>query len=174
MKKEGLVYLIAGVVFGGLLIFIVFIIVSKNQGSNIKTGYIVQQTLFDEFQGTIELRKKLKNMENEQKHLIDSLSLELELLSKQKDPKSKLLYSRKSQEYMQYYKQLMADNSETVRSYEADVWKQINQYVADYGHDKKYTYIFGASGSGNIMHADSTNNLTKEILVYVNQRYGGK
>lgn len=38
---------------------------------------------------------------------------------------------------------------------------------------KGYRYIFGAEGSGVLMYADERNNITKEVIEYINARYKG-
>jgi outer membrane protein len=139
-----------------------------------KTAYILNQKLFDEFQGTIELQKKLKKTEDQQKFMLDSLSLELKLLAGKGDPKSKAIYAQRQMYANKVYSEIMSSNREMVTKHEADLWKQINQYVSEYGKQNGYTYIFGTSGEGSLMYADTTNNITPDLIKYINQKYAGK
>lgn len=66
------------------------------------------------------------------------------------------------------------DNEKMVKQYDENIIKQLNQYVKDYGEKNKYQFIYGADGSGNLMYADSTYDLTKKIIEYVNERFNGE
>ncbi len=84
------------------------------------------------------------------------------------------LFQVKREEYFGKKQQFEEDNQRMNQQFQEQISKQINQYIQDYGKDKKYDYIFGAEGSGAIMHANEKHDITKEVLAYVNDRYKGK
>ncbi|MCG8319721.1 MAG: hypothetical protein MI921_09480 [Cytophagales bacterium] len=57
--------------------------------------------------------------------------------------------------------------------YTMEIWKQINQYISDYGHANDLNFIYGATGSGNLMFARDAYDITEEVIEYCNKRYEG-
>lgn len=49
------------------------------------------------------------------------------------------------------------------------VWNHINSRIEEYGKLKGYKYILGGTGNGAIMYANESDNITEEVLKYVNQ-----
>jgi len=49
--------------------------------------------------------------------------------------------------------------------------EKVKAYVADYGEENGYTYIFGSNESANIMYAKDGKDLTQEILDNLNEEY---
>ncbi len=54
------------------------------------------------------------------------------------------------------------------------IWNRLNPYIISYGKKKNYKYIFGANGTGNILYADEQENITADLIIYVNKSYNGK
>jgi len=54
------------------------------------------------------------------------------------------------------------------------IWKRLNPYIAEYGKEKGYAYIYGANGTGNVLYADEGEDITDELIEYVNKRYHDK
>ena len=65
------------------------------------------------------------------------------------------------------------DNQRTYDDYEKQIWKQVNQYMKDFGVENNYTYILGAEGSWQLMYAKENNNITKEVVEFINKKYKG-
>jgi outer membrane protein len=61
-----------------------------------------------------------------------------------------------------------------MEEYSDEIWKQINHYIKEYGKDKHYDFIYGATGTGSLMYADSTLDLTVPLVKYINEKYAGK
>jgi outer membrane protein len=135
--------------------------------------YILTQQVFEDYTGTIELKKKLVKTEEQQKQMLDSIALEVKLLSTrfgESDNRS----LKKREQYNRIYNQLASANQQQMEKYNEGLWKQINQYMGDYGREKGYSFIYGANGNGSIMFADSSLNISKEATKYINQRYAGE
>jgi outer membrane protein len=69
---------------------------------------------------------------------------------------------------------MMEYNNEYITAEETKIWTQLNQYITEYGKTKDYEYILGANGSGSLMYADSTLNITEEVTAFANKKYSGK
>ena len=63
------------------------------------------------------------------------------------------------------------EQQELSSRYTADIWKRINHYVSDYGKTEGYDFIFGATGDGGLMYANDVNDITDEVILYLNKKY---
>lgn len=138
-----------------------------------KSGYLVTQEVFDKFKGTEEVRTKLGSLQEKQKSILDSLRLEINALEAKGKGKDEIVNNKK-QTYSRLLTEFSQSNQEQQDQYTEGLWKQINQYVSEYGKQHSYKYIYGADGSGTIMYADSTLNITSKIVEYMNSKYEGK
>ncbi|WP_340076406.1 OmpH family outer membrane protein [Leptobacterium sp. I13] len=84
------------------------------------------------------------------------------------------LLSNKQQQLNNYQQAIQRQIQEEDQKVTQTVINDINDYVKEYGKNKGYRIVFGASGSGNIMYADEASNLTQEILEGLNKQYEGK
>jgi outer membrane protein len=145
-----------------------------------KVGFVKIQQVFVGFTYKKELENNLKAVSLKRKNLLDSLELELNILSKQlniektKDSKKVAEFETKKEVYFNKKKSFEEDNERMVKQYDENIVKQLNQYVKDYGEKNKYQFIYGADGSGSLMYADTTYDLTNKIIAYVNERFSGE
>ena len=49
----------------------------------------------------------------------------------------------------------------------------LNDVILDYGKENECDYILGADGSGSLMYAKDSDDITKDVLVYINNKYKG-
>lgn len=148
-----------------------------------QTAYVDIGLVYAEFGLKKELEAKYTNVQSARKRIIDSLNLELTILSNRlsqnlrpgiKDSLEQQ-FSVKRQEFMYRKQAFDADNDAVTEQYTEQIWKQLNQYVTDYGKANGYDYIFGGDGSGSLMYAREGLNITDKVKIYVNQSYkGGK
>ena len=171
MKK--LIILLA-VLIAGSWIFFGFYSYSRP-----KTGWIDLNTVFNEFIYKKELETKLNNVRLARKSKQDSLELELKILSQDLDKKKsvseeeKKLFFNKRESFLLFKQQIEEDNAALSSQYDQQILKQLNQYVQDFGKSQGYSYIFGAEGNGSLMYADDSENITKKVSEYINNRYKG-
>ena len=143
-----------------------------------KTAYVNLGEVFENFSGKKELAFRLDKLKNQQKSMLDSMELTIHSLQKKaSDKEGGQAVLAKLQNTQQNYHYLNAQFSEQYQtqdaSYSEKVWKQINQYVTDYGKDNDYDFIYGANGNGSLMYGSSANNITEEIINHINERYEG-
>jgi outer membrane protein len=129
--------------------------------SSEKKAYILNQQVFNGFAGKQELEKKLEGLRQGHRKTLDSLRI---IIEGQKDDNLIASYQRDAENFA-------IEERELSEKYTADIWKQINAYVGDYGKSKGYDFIFGTSGDGNIMYANDAHDITKDVVTYINQRY---
>jgi outer membrane protein len=144
-----------------------------------KLAYIELSKVFVEFQMKKELEVKLKVVREKRQSLMDSLKFELQILSKQieeqkgKDKDRIAVFSVKRDAYFEKQKHFEEDDANTAKMFDDQIFTQLNQYVKDYGNKNGYLIILGAEGSGALMYAKESINITEEIKKYVNERYRG-
>jgi outer membrane protein len=144
-----------------------------------KTAFIDINKIFSEFTLKKELEMQLTKVKDARKTVIDSLELELKLLSKQiqteqqKNSKNIVLFEIKKEEYLQKKQQFDSDLDAISKQYDNQIITQMNQYVKDYGNKHGYTYIFGADGSGFLMYSKEQKDITEDVKKYINNRYKG-
>lgn len=143
-----------------------------------KIGYVKIQQIFLDFEYKKELEKNLRGVQEKRKTMLDSLELELKVLSRQiesEQNKDKLAeFEARRENYLNKKQEFDDSNERVVKQYDEQIIRQMNQYVKDYGEKNGYTFIYGAGGSGNLMYADSTYDITKKVTEYINERYKGQ
>lgn len=140
-----------------------------------KTGYIEIQKVYNEFRYKKELEIKLQNTQQARKLILDSLALQLKSFSASiGTSSSKNNLDRLEAQQQQYLDKVQAfekDNQAQVAQYNDQIMKELNKHVQNYGEQNNYTYIFGAEGSGTLMHAEKDNDITEEMIEYVNANH---
>ena len=142
-----------------------------------KVGYVTTLKVFEEFKLKKELEGDYKKIQVAKQSYLDSIRLNIETLMKQNHQKNQKLESeieKQKRMYLLKEDQFNKENENLYTQYNEQIWKQINQFIEDYGREKGFDYVFGASGQGNIMYATGGDDLTKEIIDYVNQKYSGR
>lgn len=144
-----------------------------------KAGWIDLNKVYADFEFKKELENKLIKTQQARQTIIDTLELELKLLSRQlktdnqKDKGKRDLFEVKKEEYYKKKKTFEEDNDALQKQYNDQILVQLNQYLRDYGDKHGYTYIYGADGTGVLMYADKSKEITNEVKKYINERYKG-
>ena len=161
-----------------LLLGAIGVIIYQKQSSP-KTGFILIQDVYNGFDMKKENEKKFVQVKNARDKILDSLTLELKILAskidseQQKNKATIEEFKMKRDEYVQRKKTYEEDNDALSKKYDQEILTQLNQYVKDYGERNGYTYIFGNDSNGSLMYAKETNNITKEIISFINDKYKG-
>lgn len=134
---------------------------------------------FEAFEMKKELEQKYNKTEQARKVIIDSLQFELQVLTRQikaekgKDKEKLALYEVKREHYYRQKEAFENENAVLQQQYNAQILTQLNQYLKDYGEKKGYGYILGADGNGNLMYATDKNNITEDVILFINEKYNG-
>lgn len=144
-----------------------------------KTGYVDLNKVFEKFEYKQELEKKLIKVNELRTQKLDSLEFELKVLSKQLQAAEKVdndkagEFQAKKEYFFTKKREFEEDNGQLVKQYDEQIIKQLSQYVNDYGKENDFNYILGADGSGLIMYANQSNDVTEDVVTYINQKYKG-
>jgi outer membrane protein len=57
------------------------------------------------------------------------------------------------------------------QQYTNEVYKRLNEYIKAYGKEHRYGMIIGTNGQGNVMYVDKGQDITKDLIGYINQHY---
>lgn len=143
-----------------------------------KMAYIDNVAVFNGFTYKQELESKYKGVIDRRQDILDSLRIGIESLGlklrSDSTPSLGKKYQTNVRDYQELNQRFTQDNEELSQRYDEQVWKQINQYVKDYGNARGYDLIMGTSGSGNLMHGSSSLDITEDLLEYINRRYAGE
>jgi len=129
-----------------------------------RLGFVVNQVVFDKFNGKKRLEEKLKAVQDKHKNTLDSLGAMLQM-HYQTDLVNQ--YQQTSNRYAQ-------EERELSEQYTADIWKEINQYVVDYGKQSGYDFIYGAVGNGSLMYGHEAFDITEDVVAFINEKYEGQ
>ena len=177
MKKIAL-----GLAIVSLLVSIITFFYAENTSKQV---YVDVNKLLDGYKRTKvvrgEFEKKAKVLKSNVDSLVTDWQKELKLYEKERSK-----FSKKELELKQ---QLLGNKQQQINNYQQAIQKQIqeedkkatqtvindiNDYVKEYGKKNGYKIIFGASGSGNIMYADKSADLTEDVLNGLNAEFEGK
>lgn len=147
--------------------------------------YVDVNKLLDGYKRTkvvrAEFQKKAQAMNANVDSLLKDWQAELKKYEKER--------SRMTRKELKLKQELLANKQNQINNYQEAVQKKlkeedqkvtqtvindINDYVKEYGKKHHYDIIFGASGTGNIMYAKETTDLTDIILEGLNKEYEGK
>lgn len=82
-------------------------------------------------------------------------------------------YTNSENTFNEQAQDLENKNQTLVNDMKQQILKRINMYVAEYGEKNGFTYILANQGTGVLMFADSTKDISNEVLVYMNTQYSG-
>ncbi len=129
-----------------------------------KTGFVDVFKLVSEFELQKEYTAQARREFEQARAAIDSVVY----VQGAKDPAA--AEKLKNALYGELSQKAEAHNKEI----EQMLWTRLNPYITDFGKEKGYTYIYGANGTGNVLYAAESEDVTGEVVKYVNKRYHGK
>ena len=132
--------------------------------ANKKTGYVDIFKLVNEFELQKEYTAESKHEVDKTRTMIDSLVY----VERLKNPAGS--EQLKNELYTALYRKTEERNKEV----ETMIWKRLNPYLVDFGKEKGFLYLYGANGTGNVLYADKSQDVTEELIEYVNKRYHDK
>lgn len=144
--------------------------------SSKKIAYVNTIQLYDSFKLKKELEEKFSKVQLARQNLLDSIKFRIQYVSIKGaalSEQEKMQVNDLQRSYLYKEKEFSDENAATMQQYSDQIWKQINQYVNDYGKKHGYDLILGATGEGNIMFARTEEDITKNVSEYINRRYAG-
>jgi outer membrane protein len=141
--------------------------------------YVQLQKVFAAFDMAKEYNKRMESVKYERKAILDSMELRVNALARriESGEKDKMMLNSYMDERELYFKtreNFETDNQKILEQFNGEIFKQLSQYTLDFGKEKGYDFIFGAEGSGVVMYAKDQNDVSDELIKYINEKYHGK
>lgn len=153
-----------------LLLFVVFLIFYFTREEPIR--YINTASLYSSFTLTKQLLADFSSKAKGEENTIDSLLVRLNYFQKDEAHKKEYLQLQQELSNKQVIYRKWAEAS--AREIEQVVWKQLNQYLRNYGKAHAYSIILGTQGNGNILYTKEGLEITEDVIKFVNQQYEGR
>jgi len=142
-----------------------------------KTVFVNIETVYDEFLMKKELEAKFDNVASVRQQILDSLKLELTILSKSITSKNDVekinAFQAKRQAYSLKEQNYLESTEQTNEQYKTQIWKQLSQYIKKFGSKNNYQYILGFENKSAVLYGDEAEDVTAEMSSYVNNAYKG-
>ena len=143
-------------------------------------GYVDTADLLSRYDPAKKIRTELASVTDRWQEEADIKARELEVLRKRFITDSGLMSSEKARdlkekiaEQEQQYIQFIQETNQKAAMLEAEkmqpIYNLLNTTLSAYGNLNGYKIIWGATPNGNIVYADSTVDLTDEILAYIDE-----
>lgn len=142
-----------------------------------KTAFIKGQKVYDEFAFTKKKQKEFLNQRDQRNNVLDSLKnnivqLEnnLRLKTKRSDEEMNK-YNQMVQLYRTQADQFEKENNSISTLYKEEILKLLVDYVQDFGKENGYTYVYGDWETGAIMYGNESEDVTDQVIEYINKKY---
>lgn len=129
--------------------------------------YVNPNKLLQGYHGAITQHEAFVNKAKTWQQRVDSLSTELQALSKA--PAATRI--GREQQLLRYRDAVQQQAQEENQRLTKAVLTEINTYLKQYGKEKGYTFILGATESGNIVYAAEGTDISEEVLKGLNAQY---
>ena len=143
-----------------------------------KTAYVNVKEVFEQFSYTKKLRNELSVVKNARRKQLDSINFELKVMAqKVSDGKHRDLqdvFEVKRKEYILLERQFNDDNMALTDKYDSEIHAQMKSYLADFGKENGYDYLFGTEELGTVLFAKDRFNATSKAIEFINKRFEGK
>lgn len=161
------------IILNCIIIFSIVGIVIYVTKTNKKIAYVTTSEIFSDFKMTKEINADVEKIEKSKQAILDSIADQLKKMQAGiiKGDEENFNFTKK--EFITKRNQFAEEITRIKQLSVEKVWKQINQYITEYGKEKGYDIILGANGQGSLMYAEESNNQTKEITDYINKKYNG-
>lgn len=145
-----------------------FLILVLTSCSNKPTiGYVNPNNLLQGYHGAIAQHELFEAKARTWQQRIDSLSTELAALSRA----PAATREAKQQQLLRYREAIERQAQQENQRLTKAVLAEINAYIKQYGKAKGYTFILGATESGNIVYAAEGTEVTADVLKGLNEHY---
>jgi outer membrane protein len=177
MKNKNIILVILS-----LIIVVLVILFGINMMKNKKISYVNSVELVQKYKGMIEARKEMEKKSQVWQANIDTLVIEFqtELKKYEKERNSMSEKERRLNEELLNNKKVQVDQySEAIRNKNkkendklaGEALTKLNVCIKEYGKKKGYLVILGANESGNVIYADETIDITKEVIEEANKQF---
>ncbi len=139
-----------------------------------KIAYVDAERIFNEFKMKKELEQKLVLSESERKGTLDSLELKIKMFKDVEGDRDNMYLETLKREYFQKRQEFGEYTDFISDKYNDQIWKRIRQYIKDYGSQNGYHFIYGQSDAPTLLYSDAKEDITEQVLIFMNKKYEGE
>lgn len=154
-------------------------------GRTMKVVYVDNNVLMTKYEGMIDARKeyekKVATWQANSDTLLKQFQEEIKIYEKEMSKMStkerqlkEQLLANKQQQISQYQEAVKLKSKEEEQKTLQTPVNEINDFLKEYGEKHRYTFIIGATNTGNLVYARESRNITKKILNRLNEAYSKK
>lgn len=164
-KKWG--FTIVGVLLLGIAIGLIPGMIQKDNFAHIDA-----EKVFNSFKLTQEYQSRMTNLNESRKSILQNLQLRIQDMESRKVSQDSLqqIYAQ----YRQKTETFTQDEQTELQQYNEQVLTQLKQYMQDFCQEEGYTYLFGSGSMGQLLGAAPDQDVTEELIAFVNQKYLGE
>ncbi len=161
----------------GLIALVIYFGTNQPEVQEKKVAYIQNAQVYTSFEMTKELDAQLEQYVTSKSAVLDSLELRLQFLAKsieQTNDESQMQQFVELKQQFNYLEEDFYKGHEQLRAeYHEQITTQMNEYIKSFGEEGQYDYLFGANGNGNLMYASEGEDVTAEVIAFINEKYKG-
>ncbi len=162
--RDMIKYILAGLIGSICALATVFIV--KDDSGDIK--FVSMTQLFAESNIKKEYEKKLNEFEEESNAKLQVFQDKIKSGEVSGEDPSVIQSLR--QELSRQQAELSEMYSQKSQDFQATVWDELNTRVEAYGKERGYKFILGGTGDGTIMYASEMEDITEEVINYLNAK----
>lgn len=147
-----------------------------------KTAYVNVADVMKDYKAVKTLQKEIEEEQNALQVKYNEIAQDFQKEAREFDEASKHMSRKKAearyQELLQKNQQIQQAQQAENTNLQQDSQKRMDEviedfkdFVKEYAKSNGYTYILGATESGNVLYGDSSLDLTEEILDALNKDY---
>ena len=135
--------------------------------SSQKIVFMENGTVFESFEMKQDYDKRMEKEMKKESLFLDSLGV---ILNSGSITDSLKIYQLRKEYYVS--EEIFNKKVEQLSTqYTTEVNDRLNSYIKEYAEEKGYDIILGSGGSGNIMHVREEDNVTQDLIKYINKKY---
>lgn len=150
-----------------LFILTVFALPAISCDRQAQIFYVNPNSLLQGYHGATAQHELFQAKARDWQQRIDSLGTELQALTKA----PVATREAKEQQLLHYREAIQQHAQQENQRLTKAVLVEINTYIKQYGKAKGYTFILGATESGNIVYAADGTDITSDVLKGLNEQY---
>lgn len=151
-----------------VMLFLGLLIVgcSEKQEVDQRIVFMENATVFDQFKMKKEYDKQMEKELKAEAQNLDSMAAYLNNFKGDETQLNilKTQFYAKKQAYDEQFQELSIQ-------YTNEVNDRLNTYIEEYAKKKGYRMILSSTGEGNVMYVAEKDNVTKDLLEFVNKKY---
>ena len=149
------------------IFWFVLLVAASCTNKTINIAYVNPNKLLQGYHGAAAQHEVFAAKAKEWQQRVDSLSTDIKALN----TAPAAIRAGKQQQLLRYrdavQQQAQQENERLTKS----VLAEINTYLKQYGKEKGYTFILGATDSGNIVYAAEGTDISEDVLKGLNAQY---